>query len=217
MIIDLSGLRKNYSNNYFSCSEIPMDPFQLFHDWFQYEKSFSESENKEINAMSLSTIGKDGAPETRIVLLKEYSNKGFIFYTNYYSSKGISIKLYPKVCLSFFWEKTSRQIIIKGITSKIKKIKSDIYFEKRPINNNLGSWASRQSSIIPSRKYLLNKYKKWKNFFKKKDISRPFYWGGYLVYPYKMEFWQGKPNRLHDRLSYELKNNKEWIIHRLSP
>ncbi|WP_185873280.1 pyridoxamine 5'-phosphate oxidase [Blattabacterium cuenoti] len=215
MIIDLSGLRKNYYNDY--CQKIPRNPFQLFHYWFQYEKSFYKSKKKEINAMSLSTIGKDGCPETRIVLLKEYSNKGFIFYTNYYSSKGISIRIYPRVCLSFFWEKTSRQIIIKGVTSKIDRKKSDIYFNKRPINNNLGCWASRQSSIITSRKYLLNKYKKWKKFFENKNITRPFYWGGYLVYPYKMEFWQGKSNRLHDRLSYELQDNKKWLIRRLSP
>ncbi|WP_185877349.1 pyridoxamine 5'-phosphate oxidase [Blattabacterium cuenoti] len=218
MNIDLSSLRKNYKKNLSEYS-IQKNPFQLFHNWFQKEKLIHKNENlnQEINAMSLSTIGIDGSPDTRIVLLKEYSNKGFVFYTNYLSIKGISIKKFPKVCLSFFWEKTERQVIIKGITYKINKKKSDEYFDKRPRENKIGCWSSKQSSIIPSRKYLINKYKKWDKYFTKKKLTRPFYWGGYIVDPYKMEFWQGSSNRLHDRIVYKLIENKEWIIQILSP
>ncbi|WP_185872196.1 pyridoxamine 5'-phosphate oxidase [Blattabacterium cuenoti] len=219
MIFDLSNYRKNYYQNSLLESDVPKKPFQLFHYWFEQEKLFykKKNNNDEINAMFISTIGKDGAPETRVVLLKEYSEKGFIFYTNYYSFKGRSIQNIPKVCISFYWKNTERQIIIKGITFKIKKEKSDKYFQKRPKENQIGCWASQQSSKILSKEYLLKQYKKWNNFFQKKMIKRPFYWGGYIIKPYKMEFWQGQPNRLHDRLVYSLNKEKKWILYRLSP
>ncbi|WP_185869586.1 pyridoxamine 5'-phosphate oxidase [Blattabacterium cuenoti] len=217
MTFDLSNYRKNYKKNSLLELDIPKNPLKLFHNWLEQEKIFSE--NTEVNAMSISTIGEDGCPETRVVLLKEYSEKGFIFYTNYYSFKGRSIQKIPKICLSFFWEKTERQIIIKGITSKIKKNKSDKYFYKRPKENQIGSWVSRQSTKIPSKEYLLEQYNKWKDFFrKKKTIDRPFYWGGYIVKPYRMEFWQGQSHRLHDRIVYnKLEKNNKWILCRLSP
>ncbi|WP_185859286.1 pyridoxamine 5'-phosphate oxidase [Blattabacterium cuenoti] len=218
MTFDLSNYRKNYHQNSLLESEVPKEPFQLFHNWFQQEKLFHKKNNEEINAMSISTIGEDGGPETRVVLLKEYSEKGFIFYTNYYSFKGRSIKNIPKVCLSFYWKNTERQILIKGITSKIKKEKSDEYFQKRPKENKIGCWASKQSSTISSKEYLLKQYNKWNDFFDKRTIKRPFDWGGYIIKPYKMEFWQGQPNRLHDRLVYSLdKEEKKWILYRLSP
>ncbi|WP_185862440.1 pyridoxamine 5'-phosphate oxidase [Blattabacterium cuenoti] len=220
MTFDLSDYRKNYSNKELLESEVPKEPFQLFHDWFEQEKFLNEKNknNEEINAMSISTIGKDGGPEIRVVLLKEYSKKGFIFYTNYYSLKAKAIQNIPNVCISFFWKKTERQIIIKGITSKIKRKKSDEYFHNRPKEHQIGCWASKQSCTILSKKYLLEQYKKWNNFFDKKTtIKRPFYWGGYIIKPYKMEFWQGQPHRLHDRLVYSLNKEKKWILYRLSP
>ncbi|QIK16469.1 pyridoxamine 5'-phosphate oxidase [Blattabacterium sp. DPU] len=216
MYVDLSDLRKNYRKNSLLESEVPKDPFWLFDSWFQEEK-FYQKDNEEINAMSISTIGEDGGPETRVVLLKGYSENGFIFYTNYYSFKGRAIQNVPKICISFYWNRMKRQIIIKGITSKIKRKKSDEYFNKRPRENQIGSWASRQSMIISSKEYLLEQYEKWDNFFDKKIIKRPFDWGGYIVTPYKMEFWQGQPNRLHDRLIYILEEKKKWILYRLSP
>lgn len=218
MSVDLSNFRKNYEKNSLLESEVPKEPFQLFDNWFKQEKYFhKEKDSEEINAMSISTIGEDGGPETRVVLLKEYSENGFIFYTNYYSLKGRAIQNIPKVCISFYWKKMERQILIKGITSKIQRKKSDEYFNNRPRGNQIGSWASRQSMIISSKEYLLKQYKKWNNFFGQKIIKRPFDWGGYIVKPYKMEFWQGQPNRLHDRLVYILEKEKKWILYRLSP
>ncbi|WP_341664667.1 pyridoxamine 5'-phosphate oxidase [Blattabacterium cuenoti] len=219
MTVDLSKFRKNYEKNSLLESDVPKKPFQLFDDWFQQKKFFHKErkDNEEINAMSISTIGEDGGPETRIVLLKEYSEDGFIFYTNYYSLKGKAIQNRPKVCISFYWKNMERQILIKGITYKIQRKKSDEYFYNRPRENQIGSWASRQSMIISSKEYLLKQYNKWKNFFDKKTIKRPFDWGGYIVKPYKMEFWQGQPNRLHDRLVYFLEKEEKWILYRFSP
>lgn len=216
MTFDLSNYRKIYKKNSLTETEVPLDPFKLFHKWFQEEKNIHKV-NEEYNAMSISTIGEDGAPETRIVLLKMYSEEGFIFYTNYRSLKGRSIQKRPKVCISFYWPNTERQIIIKGNVMKLSKNQSDEYFSGRPIENQVGSWASKQSTVIPSKQHLLIQYRKWSSFFKKNIIKRPFDWGGYLVKPYKMEFWQGQPNRLHDRLVYSLTKTNKWNLYRLSP
>ncbi|WP_185868485.1 pyridoxamine 5'-phosphate oxidase [Blattabacterium cuenoti] len=218
MNIDLSKYRKNYKHNRLLEYDIPNNPLQLFHNWFDKEKSLYEK-YKEINAMSLSTIGKDGCPENRIVLLKEYSNYGFIFYTNYRSNKGKSIYQFPKVCLSFYWNQTERQIIIKGDIQKINRKKSDEYFNRRPKEHKIGCWTSIQSSFLVSKEKLEEQYKKWKIFFikNKSYIERPFDWGGYIVQPYRMEFWQGQPNRLHERIIYTLKDKNLWEIKRLYP
>ncbi|WP_185873820.1 pyridoxamine 5'-phosphate oxidase [Blattabacterium cuenoti] len=215
MIFDLSNYRKIYKKNSLIESIVPLSPLKLFHNWFLEEKK--NSFNEELNAMSISTIGNDKCPETRIVLLKKYSEEGFFFYTNYRSFKGRSIQKNPKVCISFYWQKTERQIIIKGNVHKLSNYQSDEYFYKRPKENKLGCWASEQSSIIPSKNYLLNQYNKWKLYFKNKKIKRPFSWGGYVVHPYKMEFWQGQPHRLHDRLVYHLIKKNKWKLYRLSP
>ncbi|WP_185882398.1 pyridoxamine 5'-phosphate oxidase [Blattabacterium cuenoti] len=216
--MDLSNYRKNYeSRKYLIEQNIPTIPIELFHSWFQEEKKMS-SNDQEVNTMSISTIGKDGAPETRIVLLKQYSEKGFIFYTNYLSAKGLAIQQNPQTCISFYFYNTNRQILIKGKTFKLNIQQSDRYFNERPREHKIGSWASKQSTIIPSKEYLLDQYNKWKIFFKKCIIiKRPFDWGGYIVKPYKMEFWQGQPYRLHDRLVYYLETDKKWNVFRLSP
>lgn len=211
---NLSNYRKVYTKGKLIESNIPLNPINLFHRWFQEAEFLSNI--SEINAMSLSTIGKDGAPETRIVLLKEYNEEGFIFYTNYYSKKGKSIIKQPRVCLSFFWDDLQRQIIIKGKSTKIAEKMSEEYFLQRPKNSCIAAWSSKQSQIIPSRSFLEKKFKFWKNYFNKISIKRPNFWGGYQVKPYEIEFWQGRINRLHDRICYILKE-RNWNIIRRSP
>ncbi|MCL4119173.1 UNVERIFIED_CONTAM: hypothetical protein GTU68_051072 [Idotea baltica] len=188
---------------------------QLFQTWF-YEVENSES-SEEHNAMTVSTIGLDGFPKNRVVLLKKYTEEGFIFYTNYESEKGKAIEQNPNVCVSFFWPVLERQIIIKGKAEKISQNLSDGYFESRPEGSKLGAIVSDQSTVIPSREYLENKLKVLEEQLRGKDFQRPDYWGGYIVKPISLEFWQGRPNRLHDRIRYSLQEDFNWTIERLAP
>lgn len=196
-------------------SNLPKNPLILFNKWFKKILKIN-IKNFEVNAMSLSTINENGYVETRIVLLKEYNDDGFIFYTNYNSRKGKAISNNPNVCLSFYWPFIERQVIIKGIAVKTSSTDSNNYFSKRPRNSQISTWVSEQSIIIPSRNFLEKKFNFWKNFFKKKYIKRPTFWGGYQVKHNSIEFWQGRRNRLHDIIHYELINNK-WILKRRSP
>lgn len=212
---DLSNLRKTYSKGELLENQIPNNPMELFRTWFiQAQESDIE---REANAMHLSTIGTDGFVKTRVVLLKKFTFEGFIFYTNYQSEKGKSIAQNPKVCLSFFWGDLERQIIIKGEAEKLAPNLSDGYFETRPRGSQLGAWASPQSQVIPSRQWLENQLKSLEHQYQNQPIERPEHWGGYLVRPISIEFWQGRPNRLHDRIRYSLSSSFEWIIERLSP
>lgn len=212
---DLSNLRKTYSKGELLENQIPNNPMELFRTWFiQAQESDTE---REANAMHLSTIGTDGFVKTRVVLLKKFTFEGFIFYTNYQSEKGKSIAQNPKVCLSFFWGDLERQIIIKGEAEKLAPNLSDGYFETRPRGSQLGAWASPQSQVIPSRQWLENQLKSLEHQCQNQPIERPEHWGGYLVRPISIEFWQGRPNRLHDRIRYSLSSSFEWIIERLSP
>lgn len=212
---DLSGYRKNYQKKELSKNEVSENPIELFQKWFFEVEEFGIDE--EPNAMTISTIGKDGFPKNRVVLLKKYTWEGFIFYTNYLSEKGKSIEENPNVCLSFFWHGIERQIIIKGKAEKISENLSDGYFETRPDGSKLGAWASDQSQVVPSRDYLDERLKNFEDRFKNKEITRPKHWGGYIVKPLSMEFWQGRPNRMHDRLRYTLQENYDWKIERLAP
>lgn len=212
---DLSNYRKSYEKSQLIETLISDNPMQLFQTWF-YEVEQSNS-IEEANAMILATIGLDGYPKTRVVLLKKYTYEGFIFYTNYLSEKGKAIAANPNVCLSFFWHSMERQIIIKGVAEKVSENLSDGYFESRPEGSKLGAIASNQSSVISSREELENKLKEMEQFYKGKEIPRPEYWGGYLVRPVSIEFWQGRPNRLHDRIRFTLQEDYNWKIERLAP
>lgn len=212
---DLGGYRKSYEKSALTEGAISDNPMQLFQTWF-YEVEASES-IEEPNAMTVSTIGLDGFPKNRVVLLKKYTEEGFIFYTNYKSEKGRAIEQNPNVCVSFFWPVMERQIIIKGRAEKISDNLSDGYFESRPEGSKLGAIVSDQSQVIPSREFLEEKLKTLEKQSEGKEIERPENWGGYIVKPISMEFWQGRPNRLHDRIRYELQEGFDWKIERLAP
>lgn len=212
---DLSNYRKIYQKSELSKKEISENPLELFQKWFYEVEEFGG--NIEANAMTISTIGKDGFPKSRVVLLKKYTWEGFIFYTNYDSEKGKSIEENANVCLSFFWHNIERQVIIKGVAEKISKNLSDGYFETRPDGSKLGAWASDQSEVVASREYLDDRLSNFEMQFKDKEITRPENWGGYIVKPQSIEFWQGRPNRMHDRIRYTLQEDYNWKIDRLAP
>jgi pyridoxamine 5'-phosphate oxidase len=212
---DLHNYRKSYEKSELLETSIPEDPINLFNRWFHEVEDFGGVD--EVNAMTVATIGLDGFPKSRVVLLKKFNEEGFIFYTNYDSEKGKAILNNPNICLSFFWHSMERQVIIKGIAEKTPENISDNYFASRPDGSKLGAMVSAQSEVIPNRDYLEENLKKLEQEFEGKEIPRPAFWGGFLVRPVEVEFWQGRPNRLHDRIRYKLSENYDWKIERLSP
>ncbi|NNF20131.1 MAG: pyridoxamine 5'-phosphate oxidase [Flavobacteriaceae bacterium] len=215
MAKDLRSYRKSYEKSALAEETAGMDPFILFKRWFtELEESGTVD---ELNTMTLVTKGVDGFPKGRVVLLKEFSDKGFVFYTNYNSEKGMAIAADPKVGISFFWPTMERQVIIKGIASRVDSSDSDAYFNSRPYGSRLGAIVSAQSSTISSREALEESLHKLEQSMNEEEVKRPEYWGGYRVVPESIEFWQGRPNRLHDRLLYTSKQGSEWERVRLSP
>jgi len=211
---NLHDKRKIYEKSQLIETEIKENPIEQFRDWF-----LDASENpsiSEANAMAVSTLEEDGCPRTRMVLLKEYTYEGFIFYTNYDSRKGKAIEKTHKACLHFFWPGLERQIIIKANLEKIAENLSDGYFHSRPKGSQLGAAVSPQSQEIPNRKFLEEKLKVLEQEYENKEVPRPENWGGYIAKPYEIEFWQGRPNRLHDRIIYTLEDI-DWKISRLAP
>ena len=212
---DLSNYRKSYEKSELLEQSIPEDPINLFHKWFHEVKDFGGVD--EVNAMTVASFGLDGFPKSRVVLLKHYDEEGFVFYTNYNSEKGKSILRNPNICLSFFWHSLERQVIIKGMAEKTSSMVSDSYFASRPVGSQLGAIVSDQSEVIPNRSVLEEKLKELERQWEGKEIPRPSHWGGFLVRPISVEFWQGRPNRLHDRILYSLLDNYSWSITRLAP
>jgi len=212
---DLSNYRRSYNKSELLENNIPEDPIYLFNRWFHETEDFGGVE--EVNAMTIATIGMDGFPKSRVVLLKKFNEEGFIFYTNYNSEKGKAIENNPNICLSFFWTSLERQVIIKGIAEKTSEVISDNYFSSRPDGSKLGAIVSHQSEIIPNREYLETNLNLLEEEYQGKEIIRPKNWGGYLVRPQEVEFWQGRANRLHDRIRYKLQSDLSWKTDRLSP
>lgn len=213
---DLSSYRKSYEKSELLETTIPDDPINLFNKWFHEVEELGDGRD-EVNAMSVATIGLDGFPKTRVVLLKKFNEEGFVFYTNYNSEKGKAILNNPNICLSFFWQGMERQVIIKGKAQKTEKNTSDNYFDSRPDGSKLGAIVSDQSQIIPSRSYLEENLKQLETEYEGKEINRPEHWGGFLVVAVSVEFWQGRPNRLHDRIRYQLQDDYSWKMDRLAP
>ena len=212
---NIGHIRKSYEKQNLSISEVSDNPLQQFRTWF-YEVLDDENSD-EANAMSVSTISLEGYPKTRIVLLKKYDEHGFYFYTNYQSEKGKALLANPKVCLSFFWANMERQVLIKGLAEKTSEADSLNYFASRPRGSQLGALVSQQSEVIDNRQELDQKLKDLEKKYQGKEIPKPKHWGGILVRPVSIEFWQGQPNRLHDRIQYTLQEDYNWKLERLAP
>jgi len=211
---NLHDKRKVYERSQLIESEIKQNPIEQFREWFS--EAGDNPVISEANAMAVSTVEADGCPRTRMVLLKAYTYEGFIFYTNYESRKGKAIETTHKACLHFFWPNLERQIIIKAYLERIAENLSDGYFHSRPKGSQLGAVVSPQSQVIPNRNFLEEKLKDLEQEFENKEVPRPENWGGYIAKPYEIEFWQGRPNRLHDRILYTLED-LDWKIERLAP
>jgi pyridoxamine 5'-phosphate oxidase len=213
MIKDYSEFREEYTKGKLTISQMHDDPLTQFSQWME---EAVQSEVTEPNAMVLSTVSEDMIPSSRTVLLKAVSKDGFVFFTNYQSKKGRQIEKNNRVSLLFYWQALERQVKIEGKAQKIADTESDRYFLTRPEGSRLGAWASPQSEVIPNRSYIEKLEEDYRELFKNKPIKRPSHWGGYAVQPMLMEFWQGRNNRLHDRIEYKKEGNI-WDIHRLAP
>jgi len=209
----IADIRKEYSAHSLKASEVDKNPVEQFLSWFNMALN---AEITEPNAMTLSTVDGD-KPSSRIVLLKGVENEDFVFYTNYESAKGQQMAKSPNVSLIFFWPQLERQVRIEGTVQKVDATTSDDYFESRPRASKIGAWVSPQSEVIESREILDKRLEEIEVKFKDKDVKRPSNWGGYSVKPTMIEFWQGRPSRLHDRIRYTLTNSKSWKIERLAP
>ncbi len=209
---NLEVKRGIYAENELNKSNVEKDPFKQFSLWMD---EVLKLEIIEPNAMVLSTSDENNFPSSRVVLLKEIKDDEFIFYTNYESKKGHDLTINPKASLLFFWREIGRQIRISGIVSKTSKEESEEYFTSRPYESQISAWASKQSSIIPDRKFLEDNFKELKIKYSGK-VPLPSFWGGFKLLPGRFEFWQGRQNRLHDRIVY-IRDNNKWNIERLSP
>ena len=210
----VADLRKDYTLQGLSETDIDPNPFIQFRKWFDQACS---AKLPEPNAMTLATATPDGKPSARMVLLKDFDARGFVFFTNYNSQKGQELAENPQAALVFWWAELERQVRISGHVEKVSENESDKYFYSRPFNSRLGAWVSNQSEIIPSREILEQSMEELQKKYQNQDVKRPPHWGGLRVIPMEIEFWQGRPSRLHDRLRYTCTDNNTWKIERLSP
>ncbi len=211
----VSALRQDYSSGKLRRSDLDPDPFRQFTEWFGTARDCEAI--VEPNAMTLATADASGAPSARTVLLKDYDAQGFRFFTNYESDKALDIAANPRVALLFHWPPFERQVSIRGTAKKTSREESDAYFQNRPLASRLGAWASRQSHPLASREELETRYAELEKKHADGNVPLPPHWGGYLVRPASMEFWQGRRSRLHDRFRYTRMADGAWTLERLSP
>ncbi len=209
----IADIRRDYSAKSLSKNEVDKNPLTQFEKWFD---EAVHGEIDEVNAMTLSTANEKGRPSARIVLLKGVENNGFVFFTNYNSEKGMHLKSNPQGALTFFWKELERQVRIEGKVEKISQEDSTTYFKSRPYKSRIGAWVSDQSKPLISRVELMKKFTVQAAKFVGQEVPKPDFWGGYILIPDRIEFWQGRPSRLHDRINYRLENG-DWQIERLSP
>jgi len=210
----IADIRTDYSKATLDINSVEKNPIQQFEKWF---KQAIESQALEPNAMNLATLSENGRPTSRIVLLKGIENAQFVFYTNYQSQKGKELESNPACALNFFWPELERQVRIEGVVSRVSAEASDAYFQSRPRASQIGAWASPQSTLINERSILEQRVGQIEEKYKDQNIlPRPKQWGGYGVTPFEIEFWQGRPSRLHDRIVYTFIDDK-WKINRLAP
>jgi pyridoxamine 5'-phosphate oxidase len=210
----IADIRKEYKMQTLNEKQVAADPIAQFTKWWN---DAIQSKIDEVNAFTLATSNPLGKPSARIVLLKGYDDKGFVFYTNYESSKGIELAENPQASMVFFWKELQRQVRIEGTIEKVTAAESDAYFSSRPAGSRIGAWASPQSQVIKDRSIIEDNAEKYTQQYADGIIPRPPYWGGYRLKPELAEFWQGRPSRLHDRIQYTLEKNGNWKIERLAP
>lgn len=210
----IADIRKEYMLETLSESGAESNAIAQFDNWWQ---EAIKSAVEEVNAMTLSTATRDGKPSARIVLLKDYDENGFVFFTNYESHKGKELADNPQACIVFFWKELERQVRVEGIVEKVSSEESDAYFFSRPAGSQVGAWASPQSKLIAGREVIEDNVIKYSEQFEEESITRPPHWGGYRLKPQLIEFWQGRESRLHDRLQYTLQEDGAWKIERLAP
>jgi pyridoxamine 5'-phosphate oxidase len=210
----IADLRKDYTLEGLSETEIDLNPFIQFKKWFDQALA---AQLPEPNAMTIATAMPDGKPSARMVLLKDFDERGFVFFTNYNSRKGQELAENPQAALVFWWAELERQVRISGHVEKVAENESDKYFHSRPANSRLGAWVSNQSEVIESREVLEQRLQEFHSKYENQEIPRPPHWGGLRVIPTEIEFWQGRSSRLHDRLLYTRSDDNSWKIERLSP
>lgn len=211
---ELSQLRKDYTMDSLNEDDVDNSPIIQFEKWW---KDATESAILEMNAMTVASTGNDGMPDARIVLLKGVDEKGFVFFTNYNSAKSKQLEQNGNCCLLFFWKELERQVRITGVAEKISATESIAYFNSRPEGSKLGAWASPQSMVVAGKAMLIETYQYYAERFKHGEIPKPPHWGGYRVRPVRIEFWQGRPSRMHDRILYTKAPEGNWKIERLAP
>ena len=212
--MSIAAIRRDYMKEALSENQVGENPFRQFDRWWD---EAVKAEIDEVNAMTLSTVSSDGKPTARIVLLKGYDDYGFVFFTNYESKKGKDLLLNPNGSLLFFWKELERQVRIEGTCEKVSEAESDQYFYSRPEGSRIGAWASPQSQEISSRDVLDSNLAELEKRFRDTPVTRPPHWGGYRIKPQTMEFWQGRPSRLHDRIAYSQDSSGDWKFVRLAP